>query len=241
MARLTNKGQLSGGAGPVSWFSLNGITYMRSKPGKGNTHQSEATRKTASDFGRASSLARVMRQALRPLLQGREEPAFHRRFASAVYQAARSANPNSVGNQQLYEGDPSLLSGLDCSLPGAFVKHCGLVPEISLSEDTRITISIPAFSAPEHIRQFPDASEATLALLITAVDPDTRLIHASTLQECNFELTDQQVPAVSFSGEVLPAHSIYMVAVSLRYLNRDHLGGVRETASFSKLLMAGRI
>jgi hypothetical protein len=55
MARMIN-GKISGSISNTTYYTVNGISILRSKPGRGGVKQSKATKKSASAFGKASSI-----------------------------------------------------------------------------------------------------------------------------------------------------------------------------------------
>lgn len=55
MAKMIN-GEISGSINNITYYTVNGVGYLRSKPGQGKVKQSKATKKSASAFGKASSL-----------------------------------------------------------------------------------------------------------------------------------------------------------------------------------------
>ena len=166
--------QITGSIGPVSYHSYNGNVYLQSKPGKGNVKHSAATKNSASDFGRASKLAKAIRLSLFPIMQGHEGNALYRRFTTIINRATQKDNPQPKGSRLLIDGDLSTLAHIDCNTGSPFASSCGLSPRLSLSDSRQLTLALPAFTIANSLFAPSDATDAALTFLVIAIDPETR-------------------------------------------------------------------
>ena len=225
MAKIDSKGHLKGTVGPVTYRAFNGNTYVQSKPGKGRVKQTAATKKSASDFGRASSLAKALRTTLYPILQNHSDGAFYRRFATQVNTATQAGNPQPKGSRFLTEGDLSLLVNLECNMASPFARYCTVVPELSLSETRQLIVRLPEFSVLEQVAAVSQATDATLMFLITTVNPETLVQTQAELFPLEFSLTDQFIPAQQWTTAAQPEGQLITVAAALFYYRNNHLAG----------------
>lgn len=226
MAKIDIKGQLRGSVGPVTYHTYNGNSYIQSKPGKGNVKQSEATRLSASDFGRASSLAKTIRECLFPIVQHHSDPAFYRRFAAKVNAAAQDGNPQPKGSRSLINGNLAALASIDCNTATPFGDYCGLSPELSLSDSNALTIALPGFWVQEGIAPHADATDAELAFLITAINPETNTESHAELFKLQLPLRNGLIPAHQWTTATLPENRLIVIAAAVFYYRRNNLAGM---------------
>jgi hypothetical protein len=226
MARLDSKGHLKGGIGPVSYHSYNGNVYIQAKPGRGYVKQTAATKKSASDFGRASSLARVIRASLFPILQNHSDNSFYRRFAAKVHIAAQDGNPQPKGSRSLINGNLSLLDHTDCNTSSPFTSYCSPAAEISLSGSRELSIALPEFQVLNHITVLREASHAELLYLVTVINPETNSVGHSELFRVELPLRDTLIPQQQFLTPALPEAHIIVVASAVFYYRNNNLAGM---------------
>ncbi len=226
MARIDSKGRLTGSIGPVSYRTVNGTTYLQSKPGRGNVKQTSATQQTASDFGRASTMAKAIRQALFPIVQNHSDNAFYRRFTAQVHNATQDGNTQPKGSRSLWQGNLSVLTHMDCNLASPFANHCTLVPELALSIDRELTITLPAFTVTEGIIKQGDATDAALAFLVTCVDAETGAQTHAELFQLEMALANGQLPTQQWTTASVPENQLIIVASAVFYYRRNAVAGL---------------
>jgi hypothetical protein len=226
MARIDSKGRLTGSIGPVSYRSFNGTTYLQSKPGRGNVKQTSATQQTASDFGRASSIAKNMRQALFPILHNHSDTAFYRRFTAQVHTATQDGNPQPKGSRSLWNGNLSVLSPIDCNAASPFANYCTLIPELAMSIDREVTITLPEFTVTEGIIKHGDVTDAELAFLVTCVDAETGTQTHAELFKLEITLANGTLPAQQWTTAVVPENQLIIVAAAVFYYRRNAVAGL---------------
>ena len=226
MAKLSTKGQIKGSVGPVSYHVYNDTVYIQSKPGKGNVKQTVATQKSASDFGRASSIAKAIRNSLFPILQNHSDNEFYRRFTARINTATQDGNPQPKGNRSLIDGNLSLLTAIDCNTASPFDSYCNLTPLISLSSSRQLIITLPEFLVLEHISAPAEATDAVLVFLVTAIHPDTNSESHSQLFKLELPLKDSLIPAQEWTSIILPEGQLILVASAVFYYRNNTLAGM---------------
>jgi len=226
MAKLTTKGQLKGSVGPVTYAAYNGNVFLRSKPGKGNVKQTTATKKSASDFGRASCLAKAIRLALFPILQNHSDNTFYRRFTAKVNAATQTGNHQPKGSRSLIDGDLKLLENIDCNTGSPFATYCSLAPTLSLSDARQLTVALPEFTLLEHIAKPAGASDAEIVFLITAINPQTNAESHAELFRLALPLNASVIVAQQWTTAVLPEAQLVIVASAVFYYRKNNLAGM---------------
>ena len=230
MARINKKGQIIGSIGPVCYHAYNDETYIQSKPGKKKMKQTVATKKSASDFGRGSRLAKAIREAMFPIIQNRSDANFYRRFTTKINTATQDGNAQPIGSRTLLEGNLDLLHHIDCNLASPFVHYCKLTPTLTLSDSRELTIGLPEFSVLDYIAQKEKATHAELVFLVTAlppeIDPNNPIEPKAELFRFAFPLKASLVPAQEWTTAVLPQAHIVVVASGLFYFRNNNLAGM---------------
>lgn len=226
MARIDSKGRLKGSIGPVSYRTFNGTNYLQSKPGKGNVKQTSATQQTASDFGRASRMAKSIRQALFPIVHNHSDTAFYRRFTAQVHTATQDGNPQPKGSRSLWHGNLSALTPMDCNAASPFATYCTLVPELAVSIDREVTITLPEFTVTDSIVKQGDATDADLAFLVTCVDAETGAQTHAELFKLEMALASGTIPTQQWTTAVVPENQLIIVASAVFYYRRNAVAGL---------------
>lgn len=226
MAKLDSKGQLKGSVGPITYHTYNGNVYLQTKPGRGNVIQTDATQNSASDFGRASSIAKAIRTSMFPILQNHSDNAFYRRFTTKINAATQDGNPQPKGSRSLMYGNLSLLGHTDCNTASPFASYCSLAPALSLTDSRQLTIALPEFRVPEHITAPDDATDAVLAFLVTVINPDTNTESHADLFRLELRLTDNLIPAQQWTTAILPEAQLIIVASAVFYYRNNSLAGM---------------
>lgn len=241
MARLDSKGKLIGSIGPVSYRTFNGTTYLQSKPGRGNVKQTTPTKQTASDFGRASSIAKAIRQALLPIMQSHSDNTFYRRFTALVHTATQDGNTQPKGSRSLRHGNVAALTNIDGNLASPFANYCKLVPELALSIDRQLTITLPEFNVAESITKHGDATDAELAFLVIGVDPETGAQTHAELFKLEMALTNGTLPTQQWTTAVVPENQLIVVASAVFYYRRNAVAGLigRNSKEFHPCAVIG--
>lgn len=200
--------------------------YVRSKPGKGNVKQTSATKNSASDFGRASSLAKAIRLALFPILQNHSDNAFYRRLTTKANAATQANNATPKGSRALIDGDLTLLDHIDCNNASPFASHCGLFPTRSISGSRELTIALPEFALLEQIFVPAGATDAELVFLVTAINPVTNTESHAQMFRLELPLKESIIAAQQWTTEALPEAQLVILASAVFYYRKNNLAGM---------------
>lgn len=170
MATINSKGQLSGTVGAYSFRIVNGKAIVQSKPGRDNMKQTEATKSSASEFGKANSTAKKIRLALMPIIQNLADPKMHNRFAVKVHEAVLGCTSLPKGNRNFTEGDLSVMANFQLNKNAPFQKFASFSPEITLDNLGQVQIALPEIIADDQIHFTENATQCTVCFLVTALD-----------------------------------------------------------------------
>lgn len=149
---------------------LNGQGIVQSKPGKDQVAQTQATKNSDSDFGKASYTARTIRNGLFTILQNMTDSKMYVRFTTKIYETALSATDLPKGQKRFADGDLSLMKNFEFNSNSLFAKYAVFKPQAMLNALRQIEISVPAI-APKNEVLFPtEATDCELCFMVTAFD-----------------------------------------------------------------------
>lgn len=225
MARINAKGLLSGTVANYTFRVVNGVGILQSKPGKGRARQTTATKSSATEFGNAHAVAKKIRLGQFPLLQELSDAKMYNRFATAVYKTILSAVGLPKGERTLADGDLESLEQFQFNADSPFPKYCLAPIGVDLDEQNRIWIALDAFDPKKDIVSPPTASEAKLAFLVTAFQPEDGNQSHAELFQFTFPISKDATVPQQWISEALPEGHIVLVSVALFYYCRNNLIG----------------
>ena len=123
MARQKGIIKLAGTIGDVSFYKSKDGYLAREKGGVDgdrikNDPAFQRTRENGSEFGRAGKSGRILRNALRLLLQNASDSKVASRLTKAMILVIQSDQVNARGQRTLAEGDLDILNGFDFNIEG---------------------------------------------------------------------------------------------------------------------------
>jgi hypothetical protein len=225
MAKITAKGLLSGGVGPVAYRMLNGQGIVQSRPGKGGVKQTKSTKESASEFGNASAAAKAIRMALFPILQSHTDHRMHIRFTAKVFEAATANTILPRGSRTLKDGDLSMLDHFQFNTNSLFSDYCTLQPDLHMDASGQLVIDLPEFS-PNEVLAFPyEASGCDVCYMVSVFDPISwQQVHAEV-----FRVTaakgSSSVPAQEFQTAPVAAGHVVIVTAAILFVRNNNLMG----------------
>jgi len=225
MATINSKGQLSGTVGPYSFRVVNGKAIVQSKPGRNNVKQTEATKSSASDFGKASYTAKQIRLALFTILQNMTDSRMHIRFATKVYETALSAIELPKGKKLFADGNFSVMQNFEFNSNSLFSRYATIKPQATLNALGQIQLSIPKIY-PRNEVLFPiQASDCQLCFMVSAFDKDDYVISYCEVFNVELSLESRVVPPQEFITPELPKNAIVFVCQALFYYRKNSVIG----------------
>jgi len=225
MARINTKGLLSGTVGNYTFKVINGIGIVQSRPGKGGVKQTVATKSSASEFGNAHRLAKKIREAQFPLLQDMADSRMYNRFATALYRTVLSADGLPKGTRTIRDGDLGALGQFQFNIQSPFSKYCSVPIQAALDGQDRMHIVLDAFDPTKDVLNPEMASEARLAILVTAFDPEDGTESHAELFQLAFGISDTATQTQEWTSGVLPKGTIVFVSAALFYYRDNSLIG----------------
>lgn len=225
MARVNSRGLLKGSVANLSYRVLNGQGIVQSKPGKDQVAQTQATKNSASDFGKASYTARTIRNGLFTILQNMTDSKMYVRFTTKIYETALSATDLPKGQKRFADGDLSLMKNFEFNSNSLFAKYAVFKPQAILNALQQIEISVPAI-APKNEVLFPtEATDCELCFMVTAFDKNDYTLSYCDVFKATLPWTSQIVPAQEFITPALPENAIVFVCQSLFYYRQNSIIG----------------
>ncbi len=224
MARFNGK-DLIGSLGNVAFKTVDGITYLQTKPGRGGVRQTKATKKAASDFGTASSTTKMLTIGLRILLQTYYPKNMFNSFRSVVYNAMLANTLLPKGTKNLWEGDLDLLTGFEFNTSSLYAEYCRVLLDITENPNASLTLQTPGF-VPADVLLWPaTASSAVLCYNVTYYQPDTYKIVQQEVFKVAVADAVHPITAQSFTTQPIAAPALALVSSCVLYFKEDALLG----------------
>jgi len=85
---------------------------------------------------------------------------------------------------------------------------------------------LPAIEIQEQLLQLPNASHATLAYLVVAMDPETLAETHAELFELPLSFADQSTPETAWLTEPIPENQLLLVTSAVFYYRKNKLAGL---------------
>lgn len=148
---------LRGKLGNQVFAIRNGKRIVRSAPSQ-PAAQTEATRKSARDFGTANSAAALIRTGFKPLIQEYADSQFDDRLKSCVIKIVQTGPQHLKGNRKFTDGDIALLKGMELNQHTAVGNLLRGKPAITVVPGEAITIALPRQPLAEMVVAPPKAA-----------------------------------------------------------------------------------
>ncbi len=220
MAQLQRKQQLQGLIGPLYVRNLNGKTIVQTRTI--DPKQSRGTRASASNFSYAVAQSKVVRQALRPLLQVGTDPYASQRLTGALHKAFHFPQ----GYQEhltLFSADLTELVGFEFHTAGKLQDYLPVALPFGITESGSVQLP-EVMIAPvlSHLVPMPYKG-AELAVLVLGFPADGTT--AFVTEVFGFELKQNLPTAIALETQSFPTGTRVIVAAQLLlWDNRTVLG-----------------
>ena len=166
MAKLLPSGKISGSLGNLTYYRLNDDNVVKTKTRK--IRQSGATKKSATEFGKATRAASRIRATLYQLLHGFSDSYLQGRLTSALFEAIRGNTAVIAGSRGIEDADLQLLQGFPFNINSPLQRYFTANPIVDHADD-KLYISVPEFDGAELLRKVPEANSAELCLSVDAM------------------------------------------------------------------------
>ncbi len=152
MARIIGK-YIRGAVGDVVFKTHGDIQILQARPRKKKSRQSKKTKKAASIFGLASSLAAEFRRKLSALVTTFYDGTMIFRLNTEVLQSLRQANNPETNTFHFLNDSFVRLDGFDFNIKSPLYNNLLLLPEVEISSPV-VTVSLPGLEMSKDLK-FP--------------------------------------------------------------------------------------
>lgn len=222
MARVNNKGIITGSIGNISYRMLNGQSIVQSKPGRGGVKQTAATKLTATEFGVANHIGMRLRHCLFPVLQHGSDKAMHRRFSTVLLKTMQTDMIHPKGSRQLVDSDLTLLTGFEFHADSPVNEYSRVVPSW-INTAGQVTITVPEFSPKVAVSHPKEASHVMLCYFITVIDSQHWLVKHEEVFKLRFGVNDPMVTATAWESAVLPLGCLVLLTEAVYFIRHNRL------------------
>ena len=217
---------IKGAIGNYTFKKVGETQILQGKSALNKKKMTEASLRTASDFGVASNFASQVRLSLSQLIDKRYDGTMIYRFTSAMGYVLRQAKDPSTGNYIFSKESFSRLDGFEFNSKSLLINSLSVTPSTSLTE-TNLTVQIPAIAIPKQLK-FPD--EATTCKLV---------VQLSQFDLVNGFYKDDQVETLTIinkKGETEPHSFSFSVQPGCLCIAGMALQFFRDTSAYTILL-----
>ena len=212
--------QITGRIGNMVFYKLGDKYYSRSVPSK--VKQTKATKKRATEFGKASRAGKTLRQQLWPVIPFPHDNQMQTRLVSAIFRWLKSSTGNTLQpcNDVPYVSNYQFTEGYTVN------ERWKVALQVNHSSGGMIEVTIPAFNPAAAISAPANTVSVTCRISAAGCNINNGAATGSCNTSLNFDYNDKEVPAqiVSLPLE-MPAGSLVITAISLeyKYIKNGHL------------------
>lgn len=218
MARIDKHGKVHGTVGNYIYRVLPETDVVQSKPAK--VKQTETTKESASEFGLASTTAKVIRNCLYGLIQQNYDGGMVNRFQLTVYAAIKTGT-EIRGERTLYEGDLDLLKGFEFNNRSPLSEVLKVKPSAVLDENGRISVTLPPFDARRDLKAPSRTHGCHLRVLVTAFNFSKAYYQFVGHQQLSIDPTLHYEEQTLLFEEEIPDGCIVMVTLALHFFSHQ--------------------
>jgi hypothetical protein len=211
MARQKGILKLEGTIGDLTFYRSQGRFLAREKGGVDasriqNDPAFERTRENGSEFGRAGSSGKLLRNSLRELLLKASDSRMVSRLTKEMMRALKMDSTNIRGARNVIDGDLSILSGFDFNQSAKLNTTAYFPYTITVDRPNGdVEINIPAFVPANGIAAPAGSTHARLIAGTTAVDFAGNVFEASNTLSANLLIGPQTEAPITLATAVSPA------------------------------------
>ncbi|MBW2962923.1 hypothetical protein [Mesonia aestuariivivens] len=226
MAHLNEKNQIVGGLGNLIFRVVNGKIVVQTRPDYSQVKQTQSTQKAASDFGKASQVAKKISYGCQQIIQGYHSPEMATRLRSKVLQAMRTHASLPLGRKDLWSGTPELLEGFEFNKHSPYKDNSELwTLNWELDSQRRIHFKQKAFTPKNHLYWLPRAESLQICYWICAFQKKDYKPCQQQLLTLTVSPDFVEVPMQNFESEVFPEGCLIIICVSMFYYRSDAIIG----------------
>lgn len=185
---MATQSGITGRIGNTIYYKMGGKYYMRAAPRK--YKQTKATKARATEFGKASSIGRIIRENLSNVIFNADDRSMQTKLVGKIFSWMQIKQiPSSPGHSQFNDLITFKFS------PRAPKLHNQLIEpvRISTTSPSSLQIDIPTLIPKQFFRVSPRASDVGLRIETVMIDIEkAELIHAFR-KEVIFQFDDTQV------------------------------------------------
>jgi hypothetical protein len=223
--------QITGRIGDVVFYKRGDKYYARSVPAK--VKQTKATKKCATQFGKASAAGKCLRHQLLPCIPFPRDVTMQVRLVSAISAWLRSAtDPPQPGNEVPFIKNFQFTEG------GSVRERWRVTLHVTRVDDGGLQLTIPAFAPGRSISAPAGTLTVKCNIAATACNIDKGVTTGGYATSLHFDWNDKEVPEQVISLPV-PARpgNLVVTAVSLEYFSIKN--GVRQKTTNKAFMPAG--
>ncbi|MDQ8054046.1 MAG: hypothetical protein REI78_13510 [Pedobacter sp.] len=216
---------IKGIVGNLTYREHQGQQLVQGKAHTIPSHRTEATRKAAKFFGKASKLARGIRWGLAEICHKYSDGTMNFRLNTEILRCLNVVKDSDTQQLNLNPHSFRNLAGFEFNAGSMVKNHFFVQPQVSL-QGTTLKVDIPDLNIPVDVK-FPKdrLDRCTLMIAVEQVDLENSLVSYAEIQlmDIPFSYRNTEVPGQSFQFEIEPG-CLCITAISLQYIEKTFVG-----------------
>lgn len=208
MAKQSGIIKLEGTIGDISFYKTQDGMLARAKGGVSSDRiQSDAsfqrTRENMEEFGKAGAAGKLLRTALRQILQNSSDNRMVSRLTKEMMRVVKADATSTRGQRNVLDGELELLEGFDFNINAKLSTTIffAYIPNIDRVTGT-LSISIPAFVSAETVVIPEGATHLRLISAGAAIDFEGENFEVVTAQGAVMAISQVQEPAFELTNQL---------------------------------------
>jgi hypothetical protein len=245
MAKQSGIIKLEGTIGDISFYKSQDGYLAREKGGVAadrikNDASFQRTRENGEEFGRAGAAGKVLRNALRLLIQSVADNRMVSRLTKKMMEVVKADATSTRGQRNVLDGEVELLNGFDFNLSG-LLKTTFHAPYTSTID--RVTgalhVVIPAFIPENDVVAPAGATHLRLVSAGASIDFEAETYDVATSKSADIEIGQVATAAIDLLNQ-LPVNSTHPLFLALGIEFYQQVNGVNyplSNGSFNALAL----
>jgi len=216
MARDNSDFSFSGKVGDLIFVQKNKERYVRSASAK-PVNQTEASRKSSSDFGMASRIGAKIRKAFKPLLSYSRDETLMNRLNAQLIAVLNTVGPSFAGSKKLIQGDVQLLYGFQFNSAKRLDLLLLQPPAFSMVSPGKMCMELPG-NTSALFKPLAGATAVVLETMLYNMDADGENDEIIPVQPLVIPLYDEFHGAKLHIPLAMAGNRVLLAAMGIHYL-----------------------
>lgn len=202
----------------------------------------QRTRENGDEFGRAGTAGKVLRNALRLVLQPKADNRMVSRLTQKMMEVVKADETSTRGQRNVLDGELELLKGFEFNINGLFrttfyAPYAGTIDRVTGT----LRVAIPSFSPQSAVVAPSGATHLRLISAGASIDFEAETFDVAISQSANIKIEQAPTAAIELVNQ-LPANSTHPLFLALGIEFYQAVNGINyplTNGNFNSLALVG--